>query len=47
MDALAHVVLGLHLVAGYSAQMVGPGAMLTQKRGLWQRRWGKTSIGRR
>lgn len=41
MDGIASVVLGLHIVAGYIALVVAPGAMLTQKGGLWHRRWGK------
>jgi uncharacterized membrane protein len=41
MDTIAGVVLGLHIVTGYIALVVAPGAMLTQKGGLWHRRWGK------
>ncbi len=41
MGTIASVVLGLHIVAGYIALVVAPGAMLTQKGGLWHRRSGK------
>jgi hypothetical protein len=41
MGTIASIVLGLHIVAGYIALVVAPGAMLTQKGGLWHRRWGK------
>jgi uncharacterized membrane protein len=41
MDTIASGVLGLHIVTGYIALVVAPGAMLTQKGGLWHRRWGK------
>ncbi len=41
MGDLANAVLGLHISAGFMALFVAPGAMLTQKGGLWHRRWGK------
>jgi hypothetical protein len=41
MDIIVRVVLGLHMIMGYIALVVAPGAMLTLKGGLWQRRWGK------
>jgi Predicted membrane protein (DUF2306) len=41
MGTVVHIILGLHIVAGYIALVVGPGALLTHKGGLWHRRWGK------
>jgi hypothetical protein len=41
MATIVSLVLGLHIVAGYIALGVAPGAMLTQKGGWWHRRCGK------
>jgi uncharacterized membrane protein YfcA len=41
MDITVRDALGLHIVMGYIALVVAPGAMLTQKGGVWHRRWGK------
>jgi uncharacterized membrane protein len=44
MSTIASVVLGLHIVAGYIALVVAPGAMLTAKGGWWHRRCGKIYV---
>ena len=44
MATIVSLVLGLHIVAGYIALGVAPGAMLTQKGGWWHRRCGKVYV---
>ena len=41
METISTIVLWIHILAGFTAFFVGPGAMLTKKGKLWHRRWGK------
>ena len=41
MGDVADVLLFLHILAGFVALVVAPGAMVARKGGRWHRRWGK------
>ena len=41
MEDVADVLLFLHILAGFVALVVAPGAMVARKGGRWHRRWGK------
>ena len=41
MGDVADMLLPLHILAGFVALVVAPGAMVARKGGRWHRRWGK------
>ena len=42
---ISNTILWLHILAGFTAFLVAPGALATRKGGTWHRRWGKIFFG--
>ncbi len=45
MTLISNTILWLHILTGFTAFLVAPGALATRKGGTWHRRWGKIFFG--